>query len=491
MADREDTSSLSAEEKIARILEELETRIDSQAERLAEQLAPVEKTVPAVEEQLRILGYENGTPSQQNEQYRPRATPEPEPVDSGSPKSEVLDSEAPEFEKSDPEDSDLEESETDAPEWAVSESGEPNFEAPEFEIPASDEPEIEEPQFETPQFETSQFEEPEPDYSSASDLNPEDGQTSNDNARDGDLDIDVQSSNDLPFETDGPSDEDMSLADEALKSDLVGLFDDGEHADRTPTPFDPAVHPTPFPTAAAPTRSRLIYLLVVALLFLATSFGIAAFICFELTSPKVPFAAEDKPPSETSAPASGPAITPEPLSPARAQTATPKPDTTTTLETTKPVPDEIAEPPEPEIATNVTSAETTSGETTPGSQLSSTPPADAQVAEKPAPTNSGIDKLLNLANAGNSEAQYEIAVRYLVGRGIEQSYVEAAKWLQEAAAGGVISAQYNLGVLYDSGRGVEADAPKGRHADGCPPCRATNEHGAGPSNSGPAEEPWF
>jgi TPR repeat protein len=146
---------------------------------------------------------------------------------------------------------------------------------------------------------------------------------------------------------------------------------------------------------------------------------------------------------------------------------------------------EIPASDEPEIDTNVTSAETTWGETTPGSQLSSTPAADAQVAENPAPTNSGIDKLLNLANAGDSEAQYEIAVRYLVGRGIEQSYVEAAKWLQESAAGGVISAQYNLGVLYDSGRGVEADAVEALiwfHS------AAEKEHGAGPSNSGPAEE---
>ena len=103
MADREDISSLSAEEEIARILEELGSHIDSQADRLTEQLAPVERNVSAIEEQLRILGYERDASAPPHERYRPRSTPEAEPVNYETPELETPE---PEFEDPDPEESD-------------------------------------------------------------------------------------------------------------------------------------------------------------------------------------------------------------------------------------------------------------------------------------------------------------------------------------------------------------------------------------------------
>ncbi len=477
MADRENTSSLSAEEQIARILEELDIRIDSQADRITAQLAPVERNVSAIEENLRILGYENGAPTQQNERYRPPARSDPERAE-----PEAQNSEAPEF--IDPEfvDPEFEEFDSEVLALEVSEPEAPKIEAPQPVAPKLESRKLVEPESEAPAPEAPESEKPETDDSWEPESVSKDDLASDDRADDDDSNSDTLRPKDLPFETDGLSEEDMNLADEALKSDLSGLFDDGEHAIRNPISNDPIVSPTPFPTAPAPTRSRPIYLLAIELMFLTASIGIGAFIWFELTSPEVPFAAIDQPPSETLGSAPAPELLSNPPSPVPVRTAAPKlPGTTPEAAETiaaaprkahppgpvKPETGETAELSEPEDTTNtppvVTApAETTQTgktptETSPGARVASTRAADAQAAEKPAPTNSEFDTLRHRAAAGDSDAQYKIAIRYLVGRGIEQDYTKAAKWLQEAAASGVISAQYNLGVLYDSGRGVDPD----------------------------------
>lgn len=513
MADHEDISSLSAEEKIARILDELGSRIDSQAERLTEQLAPVEKKVSAIEEQLRILGHDRGTPAPPHERYRPRATHESESAAVDAPPPAMRDPEETEFD-----DTAHEEAELDAPAPEMSEPEERVVEEPVIEppieptfdpmiepieeapvestnesttsgeqTPADPEPtkvEPEEPAFEGPKLVAVELDSPEAgappvardiEPPRPNEPDPEHPPVPQSDSADEihSPDHDREAPNDLPFETDGLSDEDIDLADKALKSDLVGLFDDGEHANEKPASPDTVAYPTPFPTAATPTRSRPVYLLLVAFLFLAASAGIGAFIWIELTSPELPFASDEQRPDETSDPA--PATDPPNPSSAPVQTATPDTDRMTTPATPKP--SDVPERPAPERAaretpapaptteaapTETASIEKTSPETTPSEATPENPASqpgttDAPVAAKTAPANPEIDTLRDLATAGDPDAQYEIAVRYLVGRGIEQDYVQAAKWLQEAAAGGVTSAQYNLGVLYDSGRGVEAD----------------------------------
>lgn len=54
-------------------------------------------------------------------------------------------------------------------------------------------------------------------------------------------------------------------------------------------------------------------------------------------------------------------------------------------------------------------------------------------------------------------AQYYVAMMYLRGNGVEQSYEEAAKWFRKSAEQRVKQAQYRLAELYMKGRGVPKD----------------------------------
>ena len=54
-------------------------------------------------------------------------------------------------------------------------------------------------------------------------------------------------------------------------------------------------------------------------------------------------------------------------------------------------------------------------------------------------------------------AQYYVAMMYLQGQGVGQSYEEAAKWFRKAAEQRIKQAQYQLAELYMSGRGVPKD----------------------------------
>jgi localization factor PodJL len=79
---------------------------------------------------------------------------------------------------------------------------------------------------------------------------------------------------------------------------------------------------------------------------------------------------------------------------------------------------------------------------------SSAPPDDAREA---------ADRYLARAKEGDPDAQYELAIRFAKGRGVEKDYNRAAAWFREAAINGVAAAQYDLGVLYDVGLGLQRD----------------------------------
>ena len=55
---------------------------------------------------------------------------------------------------------------------------------------------------------------------------------------------------------------------------------------------------------------------------------------------------------------------------------------------------------------------------------------------------------------GDVHAQYELGVKYLNGRDVEQSDAQAAHWFKKAAEQGFARAQYRLGLMYYDGRGV-------------------------------------
>jgi localization factor PodJL len=78
------------------------------------------------------------------------------------------------------------------------------------------------------------------------------------------------------------------------------------------------------------------------------------------------------------------------------------------------------------------------------------------------PAAIGSPGLRSAAVSGNPAAEYEIAVRYAEGRGVSQSFSEAARWFERAAKQGITPAQYRLGSLYEKGHGVKKDLEAAR-----------------------------
>ncbi|MFT5486483.1 MAG: hypothetical protein ACI9JL_001377 [Paracoccaceae bacterium] len=62
-----------------------------------------------------------------------------------------------------------------------------------------------------------------------------------------------------------------------------------------------------------------------------------------------------------------------------------------------------------------------------------------------------------LAEAGNANAQFNLAVLYLSGRGVKRDVAKAVDWHRKAARQRLTSAQHGLGVFYYQGMGVKRD----------------------------------
>ena len=60
-----------------------------------------------------------------------------------------------------------------------------------------------------------------------------------------------------------------------------------------------------------------------------------------------------------------------------------------------------------------------------------------------------------LAEAGDAEAQYNLAILYRSGHGVEKDLAQSRQWFLRAAEQGIAAAQYHLGYMYDTGEGVE------------------------------------
>lgn len=61
------------------------------------------------------------------------------------------------------------------------------------------------------------------------------------------------------------------------------------------------------------------------------------------------------------------------------------------------------------------------------------------------------------AEQGSSEAQAVLCYLYTYGRGVPQSFSEAADWCHRSAEQGNAQGQYMLGLLYNKGHGVPED----------------------------------
>jgi TPR repeat protein len=62
-----------------------------------------------------------------------------------------------------------------------------------------------------------------------------------------------------------------------------------------------------------------------------------------------------------------------------------------------------------------------------------------------------------LAEDGDPGSQFNLALLYLDGHGVPQSYVEAVNWFRRAAEQDYTPAQHNLGAMYGTGQGVKRD----------------------------------
>jgi TPR repeat protein len=70
------------------------------------------------------------------------------------------------------------------------------------------------------------------------------------------------------------------------------------------------------------------------------------------------------------------------------------------------------------------------------------------------------EALRTKAAQGDAQAQASLGVRYWVGDGVPQDYVQARQWWEQAAAQGHVGSQYNLGMMYQVGEGVPQDYAK-------------------------------
>jgi localization factor PodJL len=93
--------------------------------------------------------------------------------------------------------------------------------------------------------------------------------------------------------------------------------------------------------------------------------------------------------------------------------------------------------------------------------------APAPVAPAPTavllPEAEPIEKLTELATAGDPKAERDLGLKYLAGDGVTANESEAARWLMRAAYRGEPTAEYWLGTLYARGQGVPADAFQANH----------------------------
>jgi TPR repeat protein len=67
------------------------------------------------------------------------------------------------------------------------------------------------------------------------------------------------------------------------------------------------------------------------------------------------------------------------------------------------------------------------------------------------------------AEAGNTDAQFNMALMYERGIGVSKDEQESVVWYRKAAEQGNSTAQFNLAVMYENGRGTAVDFHQAHH----------------------------
>ncbi|MGD8801872.1 MAG: tetratricopeptide repeat protein, partial [Gammaproteobacteria bacterium] len=80
--------------------------------------------------------------------------------------------------------------------------------------------------------------------------------------------------------------------------------------------------------------------------------------------------------------------------------------------------------------------------------------SDAKIAIRTQNYDKAARLLRPLADSGDKDAQYQLAVLYRNGQGVKQNPAKAAQWMKMSAKQGHASAQYSMGIMYTDGTGV-------------------------------------
>ncbi|MGC2827964.1 MAG: hypothetical protein WA322_27675 [Pseudolabrys sp.] len=83
--------------------------------------------------------------------------------------------------------------------------------------------------------------------------------------------------------------------------------------------------------------------------------------------------------------------------------------------------------------------------------------APAQPLANGLPAAIGGPRLRNAALAGDPAAAYEVAMRFVEGRGVPANLGEAARWYERAARKGLAPAQFRYASMLEKGQGVKKD----------------------------------
>ncbi len=101
------------------------------------------------------------------------------------------------------------------------------------------------------------------------------------------------------------------------------------------------------------------------------------------------------------------------------------------------------------------------GSVTPPTEQLESIVSGANTAESALPPDGiGSEQLRADAAAGNPQAQFIIASRFMDGERVGRDFEQAAKWYEKAAASGLAPAQYRMATFFERGRGVTRDLAK-------------------------------
>jgi hypothetical protein len=87
---------------------------------------------------------------------------------------------------------------------------------------------------------------------------------------------------------------------------------------------------------------------------------------------------------------------------------------------------------------------------TPAQSASSVRDSGSTAVPAPDALPATVPELVQLANAGNGRAAFELGERYRQGRGAIKDELEASKWYVKAGETKDIEVSYSLGVMYDA-----------------------------------------